>query len=290
MSLPSRRLATAALLAALVPFAGCDRTPTPAAPPRTQIVFATLYPLADIARQVGGDLVKVDWLFDLGDPLDRYALDAADRVRMAGADLILCDGAGRTETWALRELDRIRETDALVPVDQTKDAWQAPPGGLLVLDPTLAGQYAYNLAAALNRRVPSRGGQFRQNADAFVAKIDAAVASFRAPPDAQAVVLTNTFSPMLIRLGVRPVYYGADVLHLTPADADAIRRTADAAGVRTVLVGFDTPPGTLARLEQLTGLKPFTLDPMGYPNYGQHGSYLDVLTYNLDQLRLATSW
>ena len=268
----------------------CDRTPATPALARAQIVFATLYPLADIARQVGGDRVKIDWLFDLGDETDRYALDAAGRARMASADLILCDGAGRTETWAQRELDRMRETGALVPMDQTKDAWQAPADGLLVLDPTLAGQFAHNFAAALNRRLPTEGTQLRQQAAAFVARIDAAVAAFHAPPNAQAIVLTHTFSPMLTRLGVKPILYDADVLHLTQADADGIRRAADAAGVRTVLVGFDTPPGTLARLEQLTGLKAFLIDPMGYPNYGQHSSYLEVLAFNLDQLRLATSW
>lgn len=279
-----------AVLLAAIMLAACDRSPPPAPPPRTQIVFATLYPLADIARQVGRERVKVDWLLDLGDPIDRYALSLRDRERMSGADLILCDGAGRTETWALRDLDRVRETGALLPMEQTRDAWQAPADGLLVLDPTLAGQFAHNLAAALTRRVPTEGDVLRRNATEFVAKVDAVVAGFRAAPNAQVMVLTNTFSPLLVRLGVKPVFYDADALHLSKIDAEGIRRAAAAVGVRAIIVGYDTPPGALALLEQQTGLKPFTLDPMGYPNYGQHASYIDVLTFNLDQLRLATSW
>ncbi|HEX8324017.1 MAG TPA: hypothetical protein VF595_08885, partial [Tepidisphaeraceae bacterium] len=67
------------LLLGLVLVMSCDRTPAPAPPPRQLVVFSTLFPLADIARNVGGDRVRVDWLLDLGDPIETYVLSRRDR-------------------------------------------------------------------------------------------------------------------------------------------------------------------------------------------------------------------
>lgn len=276
----------AAALLGLV--AACDRTP-PTAPPRTLVVFATLYPLADLARRVGGERVRVDWLLDLGDPITDYALSRRDRERMTGVDLVLCDGIGRTETWAREEIGRLGETGTVVGVSGTPGASDVPANGLLYLDPVLAAAYARELADAMARRTPSEGDGFRARADAMAKEIEATAATFVRGPGAGVMVLSGLFAPLLGRCGVPSTLYEADYLNLSPADAEAVRRAAENAGVRTLIVPFDTPPGTLANLQERTGLKPFALDPLGYPNFPQHSTYLDVLKFNLEQLKLATA-
>ena len=273
------------LLAALL-LPACGRPPE--VPARQLIVFATLYPLADIARQVGGDRVRIDWLVDSGDPIETFTLSEADRTRMSGVDLILADGTGRTEVWAQREIDRRRETGSVGTVDQTPSAWQAPSGGLLVLDPTLAAEYAHFVAKLLSRRLPSEANLFRQRAEAYAAELERTAASFTAPPGPPVMVLSELFQPLLARFGVRTTLVSADPLRFTAKDADAVRRSADDSGAKVLIVPFDTPPGTRTHLEELTGLRVFALDALGYPNYEQHSSYLDVLKYNLEQLRVAT--
>jgi ABC-type Zn uptake system ZnuABC Zn-binding protein ZnuA len=208
---------------------------------------------------------------------------------MAGVDLVLCDGVGRTETWARQEMDRIRDTGTVVSVDRAPGTNEVPANGLLYLDPVLAARYARLVGDAMARRVPSQGDAFRSRAAAYVAEIDGIAASFQPRPGAQVMVLSGLFAPMLARLGVGSVLVDADYLNLTAGDAQTVRRAAEAAGVTSLLVPFDTPPGTLTYLAEQTGLKPFTIDPLGYPNYPQHGSYLDVLRFNLEQLTLATA-
>lgn len=278
------------ILIALLISVSCNRAPSAKAPERTLVVFSTVYPLADIAREVGGEHVKVDWLLDLGDPIAGYTLTDKDRVHLAGVDLVLCDGLTRTETWAQHELDRLSNTNTVISVDHTPGADQAPGVGLLYLDPQIASKYALDVGQALARRQPSNGQTFLARAAGYAKKIDAVAGSAGVRADSQLVVTTELFTPLLSRLGVKQVFVDVDPLHLRPRDAETLRRSAADAGARAMLVPFDTPPGTLTYLEQQTGLKVFTIDPMGYPNFDQHSTYLDVLKFNLEQIHLASAW
>ena len=56
-------------IAATATFAGCDTgtTSTPQPPASSKIkVLVSPYPLADLVRQIGGDRVEVQWLFEAG--------------------------------------------------------------------------------------------------------------------------------------------------------------------------------------------------------------------------------
>ena len=275
-----------ALVAALL--IGCNRAPAPVEGDRRAIVFTTLYPLADLARQVGGEHVRVDWLLDLGDPIDQFAMTRRDAERFSGTDFILCDGLDRTEIWARADLDRFRNTSRLISVDQTTAPNEVPADGLLCLDPVLAGRTAILLADGLGRQFPKLTDDVHTRAAAFNKDLNTALAGFAVPKTAHVVVLSNLFQPLLARLGVKQVLVPADPLHLQRTDAESIRRAAESAGARSLIVPFGTPPGTVTSLEEQTGLKAVALDALGYPNYGQHASYLDVLKFNLDQLRIAT--
>ena len=252
------------------------------------VVFTTLYPLADLVRQVGGESTRVDWLLDLGDPIDGFVFTRREAERFNGVDLIVCDSLDRSETWGREKLDRFRNTPRLIEVWETAGTNEVPPDGLLCLDPVLAGRTARLVADNLGRRFPRRSATFHARADDFVKQVDATSAAITIRKGATVVVLSNLFQPLLARVGIKQLLVSADPLNLRRADAQAIRQAAEYSGARSLIVPFDTPSGRMIFLQEQTGLHPIALDALGYPNYGQHSSYLDLLKFNLEQLQLAT--
>ena len=281
----ARRLHVAYYL--LLTLSGCQRDVPAPPPPRPVVVFATVFPLADLARQVGGDAVRVDWLLDLGDPIDHYALSRRDRERMSGADLILVDGLGRTETWAAEQLARLRDVGNVISCETRPSAHDAPPDGLLYLDPAVAAETVDAITDALVQRLPGQTDAIRARAKACRDRIARQAGATAVAKGTKVLTLSAEFDPLLARVGVAAVRADADPLNLTDADAAMLRHRAASAGVRAVLVPFDTPPATVTGIEEGTGLRAYPIDPLGYPNYAGHASYADVLKYDLDELQLA---
>src|SRR4051812_13247490 len=75
---PMRWVPQVVLLIQLVVL-GCDKPAAQAPRPPEKIkIMATAYPLADIARQVGGDAVQCDWVAEQGQAMD--AIDPTPEV------------------------------------------------------------------------------------------------------------------------------------------------------------------------------------------------------------------
>ncbi|HEX8341310.1 MAG TPA: zinc ABC transporter substrate-binding protein [Tepidisphaeraceae bacterium] len=279
-----RILLTLALLAA------CD-APKPPAPPSTPSVCATGFLLADVARQVGGEGVKTDWVLDLGDNLDDVAFSPAERARVGNVDLTLCDGE-RSETWLRGELGSLLGSDRLLALENLPMSATRPPGGLLWLDPIVVRSFVPVLAEKLTLREPRRGAQYADGARAFVAALDAVVARHPNAGFGRGRVLIPSARPaaLLDRFGVAYKIVDADPLDLTPTAADELTAVAAREKARVLLLAFDTPPAAVADIETRTRLKVFLLDPIGYPNYAGHDDYLSVLEYNLSQLRAASAY
>ena len=281
----------AALLLTLLALpAACDG-PRPPAPPATPSVCATGFLLADVARQVGGDGVRVDWVLDLGDPLDDVSLSAAERARLGNVDLALCDGV-RGEPWLPRELGSLAGTERLVALENLPIAATTPSGGSLWLDPLVVRAFAAELVERLSVREPRRREQYVAGGQAFVAALDAVVARY---PNAgfgrgRVVIVSPRLSALLDRFGVAYAVAAADPLDFTDAAAAEVAAVARRENARALLLSFDTPPATVADIEARTGLKAFLIDPVGYANYAGHGDYLSVLEYNLTQLRAASAF
>src|SRR5947207_14891414 len=88
-----RSIALGALLLLLQAF-GCDRPSNNNAPqePPKRHALSTVYPLADVVRQVAGKSVEVEWFCESGqDPRDLKLTD--EQVKLArAADLIVTSG------------------------------------------------------------------------------------------------------------------------------------------------------------------------------------------------------
>ena len=277
------------LLGALT-LCGCRREAPPVIEDRKLVICATEFPLADIVREVGADHVQVDWLIDLGDPILGFTLNAEDRGKLRQSDLVVCDSTQRTEPWAAAEVARLRGAGSVISCNTLPGAQNVSANGILYLDPQIARAFAESVVDTLITHRPRYAEEFRQNAKAFVSRLDAIVAKYPKSSfgPSKPVMLSSLFTPFMERFGVRPIEVDADPLWITPEAITAIRGKAAAEGSQTLLIPFDTPPGTRSDLARRTGLTVLAIDPLGFRNFEQHGSYLDLLRFNLEELRQAT--
>lgn len=268
---------------------GCD--PDSASVQSTPVVrvCTTVYPLAEVVRQIGGPWVRLDWLVDLGDPIDGYQLNREDRSRLVGIDLLVY-GSVRSEAWAQGPIQSLEETGRVVSLDRLEIARTAPSGGLLWTDPVIIRSAVPVIAEALSRKMPERSDVFRQRAQDLVVELDRIVRSY---PNSsfrplQVLVNSRSFEPLLDRFGIRSVLVEADPLNLSDNDYRRIRSQAHTQNISVLLLPFDTPVGTIQDIEKRTGLRVYLIDVLGMANLPGHQTYQDLLTYNLSQLRQAS--
>ncbi|GIW77491.1 MAG: hypothetical protein KatS3mg104_2554 [Phycisphaerae bacterium] len=267
---------------------GCDGVSAPVQSTPVIRVCATVYPLGEVVRQVGGSDVRLDWILDLGDPIEGYRLSREDRSRLIGIDLLVY-GSIRSETWVQGPVQSLEETGRVFSLDRLDIARTAPTGGLLWTDPVIIQAAAPIIAEVLSRKMPERSDVFHQRARNLVGELDRIIqhhpnAVFR---NLRVLVTSRSFDPFLDRFGVRSVLVEADPLNLSDIDIRRLRSQARTNGISVVLLPFDTPVGTIRDIEQRTGLRVYLIDVLGLANLPGHQTYQDLLLYNLSQLRQA---
>ena len=177
------------------------RAELPQGGPRT--VAATIVPLADWARQVGGDRVEVELIVPPGVDPRGYELSAQQREYIQSADVVLMNGLG-VEPWIDPVLDERRSPQVAilevsqfvgplaervprsvggVPLEQEGDAdfWgraedQLVPAPVrsayLWLDPASAMSQVDLIARTLTRVDPEGVGIYRQNASRYQGELE----------------------------------------------------------------------------------------------------------------------
>jgi len=274
------------ILCLLLPI-GCHRTDSaPVAEPRI-VVCATVYPLADVVREVGGEHVRVDWIIDLGDPLAGFTTTEAERHRLTGVDLLVCDGP-QTEGWAQQAIASLSNSDKVVSLDHMRISHTTPSAGARWLDPLVVKEFAVEVARRMGLRMPQHADEFRARAAALGTKLDQLTQS--AQIGKERVLVTDTLlDPLLDRFGVASVEVDIDPLDLNDADIKKLRTTAEREHIRNLLLPFDTPPGLITDLEARTNLRVFLIDELGLPQFPGHAKYLEIGAYNVAQLRDASA-
>lgn len=295
-SRPSKFRARAwGLAVLLLLISSCD-DPKPTSPARTQVekitVFTTAYPLADIARQVGGQFVTVEWLTESGQPVRIHDPDEDTRNRIRTADLVISRG----ETFATEGLtDPVRALQML-PIDtlpaSRRDGITVP--GLIWLDPAVAIQLSRELQLRFTARRASAEFYFKDRAEAFDTEIATIVKEFedkiRSAPGKRMIVLSDDFKALLLRFSVEPLHpIDAEPTSLTDRQLRSIRDAIRKHGARAMLVSSDTPPAAIRDLAERLDLKIFTLDPLGSSAATGRDTYAKLLRYNLSQLLDAVS-
>ena len=199
-------------------------SPAAAADERLKVV-TTFTILADMTRNVAGDLADVESLTKPDAEIHGYEPTPQDLVRTYDADLILWNGMG-LERWFERFLDDAGDLPAVVlsdgiqpiAIDGGDYDGKPNPHAWMALDSALI--YVDNIAAALSAEDPTHATDYAANAAAYKARITSAVAPLRQaalalPPENRWLVTSEGAFSYLAR------DFGLNELFLWPINADA---------------------------------------------------------------------
>ncbi|ALE76646.1 iron-binding protein [Pseudonocardia sp. EC080610-09] len=213
------------VLACVLVLAGCGAGPEPADPddPRP-VVLATFTVIADMAREVGGDRVRVESITRPGAEIHDYEPVPGDLVRGADADLVLDNGLG-LERWFEQFVDRSEARSATVSdgVDVLPIAageYRDRPNPHAWMSPVAGERYVANIRDALVELDPAGRDVYTANAAGYAERIRQVGEELRADlgrlPDAQRVLVTceGAFSYLARDMGLRESY-------LWPVNSDA---------------------------------------------------------------------
>ena len=139
------------------------------------VVLTTFTVLADIARQVGGEHVRVESVTDVGVEIHGYEPTPDDLRRASAADLILDNGLG-LEAWFDRFVARLDAPHvtasagvATIPIEAGGSEGQPNPHAWM--SPDAAVVYVANIADAFADLDPVHADTYRANAAAYSAEL-----------------------------------------------------------------------------------------------------------------------
>jgi zinc transport system substrate-binding protein len=268
---------------------GCEKQPqvAPDAQQEKLTIIATAYPLADIARQVGGAEVEVEWLCEAGQPAELREPSEDVRARIRVANLVISGG----ESWAVEGFDDPFRAQQIIRIDTLPAAKEpgAPGNGLIWLDPVAGLELAEQLCERLSAARASRAPYFRSQADPIIRDVRKIVEDWSGRIESGAarrvIVFSDDFNRLLWRFKVRAVRpVDGEPTRLSDRQLREIREAARKEDVKTIIVSTDTSAAAMRDLSERTGLKVVALDPLGSSSASGRNTYLKLLRFNLEQL------
>jgi zinc transport system substrate-binding protein len=292
---PAALLLLAGLVCVLVIGGGaCERPNSPTTQIPKMRVVATVYPLADVARQVGGPFVDASWIVEGGQSLSGVRSTEELRNRLSNADFVICTSPA-TEPWATAgSTTDTPQRQRVIRLDLLNSAQQNAVVGLLWLDPVITKDLARELGARLFVSHPDREKYFHERTNEFVVELDSLVqqyqSKFLATRNKKVLVLNTDFNPLLYRFGLEPIQPTEAMLTgLNDTDVAVLKVAARDQGTRLLLAPADLPEAVSKDIASRTGLQIVPIDVLG-SSAGGGKTYLDMLKSNLEQLLQAMAY
>ena len=286
----SGRRALGVVLAVVVAVAAaCTGSPPAATPPAARLqVVAGLWPLAEVARVVGGTRVTVTDLTPVATEPRDLDLTPAGATAIGGAAVVI-DVGGGFQPAVERAAARAPAVVSALGVAGGADPY-------VWLDPVLLQAVVARVAAAFERADPSGTAVYRQGARDFTAELIALDISFRSSLADCARHDIVTSYPMFGRLAARYGLTDHAVSDLPPAAGPrpgppaGLAQLIKAKGLSTLFDDPLTPSATAGALARQSHLKVEPLDPIAGltgPQQARHATYLSRMADDLAALRSA---
>ena len=204
--------------------------------------------IADMAKNVAGDAAIVESITKPGAEIHNYQPTPGDIQRAQGAKLILWNGLN-LELWFekffgnLQDVPSATVSDGVEPIGIAEGPYSGKPNPHAWMSPTSALIYVDNIRDAFARHDPANADTYRANAEAYKAKITAAIDPIRAelaalPPDRRWLVTSEGAFSYLAR------DFELNELYLWPINADSqgtpkqVRKVIDAVREHGIAVVF----------------------------------------------------
>lgn len=256
-------------------------------------VVATFYPLAEFARQVGGDNVEVRTLVPPGAEPHDYEPTPQDIVAASQADLFLMNG--NVDAWVERilpDLKRdgvriLRVQDTMPEIAQDPHVW---------VDPVLAEKIVSQIRDAFSAADPAGAAVYDANASAYLAKLAALDAEYRSGLSqcASRQVVTSHDA-----LGYMAKEYGLDIVPIaglspdeepSPARMAAIAKLAKDAKAKYIFTEELVSPKLAQAIADEVGAGTLVFNPaegLTKEELADGQDYVSITRRNLANLRLA---
>jgi manganese transport system substrate-binding protein len=288
----SRTTVAALVLATTLATTGCAAT-TPV--DDRPVVVTTFTVLADMARNVAGEHLRVESITKVGAEIHGYEPTPGDVRVTANADLVLDNGLG-LEAWFERfvgELDvpHVVVSDEVEPLPIASDAYAGRPNPHAWMSPLEAQRYVATMVDAFSELDPPNAADYRSNGAAYAAEIDAVhdelVEGLSALPPAQRALVTceGAFS-YLARDG------GLEEAYLWPVNAEQQATPGQIAGaidfverndVAAVFCESTVSDSAMRQVVGATGARfggVLYVDSLSLPD-GPVPTYLDLLRHDV---------
>lgn len=283
------RLAAAAFIAAFLPASQAR-----AGDSGRITIAASLFPIASIAREVGGDLVEVNVILKPGSNPHTYEPTPGDAKAIARAGVVLLAGFG-LDAWLEKLVASagkkgaavIRLSDAIAPIEEEHDHDDGHGHGGVNphywLDPVRMAGAVNVIRGALIRLDPARAKTFNANADDVIARLkalDAEISAMLAGAKGGYVAFHAAWDYFAARYGLVEV----GVIEESPGREPSARKMAALAaaikqtGARAVIVEPQFPQSLGAALAREVGVAMELADPQG----GVPGrmNYFELMRFN----------
>jgi ABC-type Zn uptake system ZnuABC Zn-binding protein ZnuA len=251
-------------------------------------VLTTVYALADIARQVGGDRVEVEWYVENGQSLAELAETPERRNQFRTAELVVTRGA--PDPWTLEGAGNPYQDRKILRIDTLPSTRDGDPAQYQWLDPQTAIEVADELAVRLSTLRPRREKYFKANAADFTRKVAELMEETsgkinRTSGGGPFMSLDRGFVPLARRFGLEEVRV-TSILPTQVSDYSAkqLREQAREAGAGVIYLSSETPAPLVRDWQARLEMPALTLDPMGTSAPTGRSTYLALLRYNLSQL------
>lgn len=255
------------------------------------LVVASIPPLADFARQVGGERVRVEMLVQPGMSPHTFEPTPAQLRAISEASVLVLNGVG-LEPWAdelieaagNEKLEVVRTAEGLEIVDERRHGQGGTSGNPHVwLDPMCAMHQVEWIWQALSRADPAGGPTYDRNARQYGAQLSAldreiaaAVAGFETRRFMAQHSVWRYFAKRygMEEAGVVETRPGREP---TPGEIAEIVRTVKETGVRVIFAERQLSQKAAAVIAAESGAKVVVLDPLG-------SDYLAMMRENVEKM------
>ncbi|MFF2818679.1 metal ABC transporter substrate-binding protein [Kitasatospora cineracea] len=311
---PSIALAATALAGSLL-LSGCGGVSSAAGKDGGKLdVVASFYPMEFLARQIGGEHVKITDLTAPGVEPHDLELTAKQVAAVQRADAVVyLKGLQPTVDKAVAQSHLKHAVDATAAsplvdhhLDEGGEGETETPGGEsghehsgvtgdphIWLDPARYAAVARSVGAEFAEIDPANADDYRRNTDDLVTRLNSLDQEFKA---GLANTTTHTFVTSHAAFGYLADHYGLEQVAIngvdpeaepTPSRMAAIQRAAKDNGATTVFFEALVSPKLAETVAADLGLKTAVLDPLEGIKEPDRNDYFSVMRQNLTNLRAA---
>jgi manganese transport system substrate-binding protein len=262
-------------------------------------VLTTFTVIADMARNVAGDLLEVASITKPGMEIHGYEPTPQDIVRAQKADLILDNGLN-LEAWAQRfysnlpHVPRVTLSEGITPIPIKTGEYQGKPNPHAWMSPRNALIYVSNIAQAFSKVDSAHAETYAQNARRYQEAIQNLDRKLRRaleaiPSDRRFVVsCEGAFSYLAKDYGLQEVYIWAvnDENQGTPQQIARVIQQVKQYKIPTLFCESTVSDRTMKQIAQQTGARyggVFYVDSLTASD-GEAPTYLALLEHNINTL------